>query len=46
MDIVSKLYCIRKTVTCMLYDRGYLVPKQLREETIDEFKAKFTDSLK
>eukprot|EP00027_Filamoeba_sp_ATCC50430_P008977 CAMPEP_0168560796 /NCGR_PEP_ID=MMETSP0413-20121227/11253_1 /TAXON_ID=136452 /ORGANISM="Filamoeba nolandi, Strain NC-AS-23-1" /LENGTH=186 /DNA_ID=CAMNT_0008592125 /DNA_START=128 /DNA_END=688 /DNA_ORIENTATION=+ len=28
----------------MLYDRGYLVPQQLREETLEEFKSKFADS--
>lgn len=46
MDNTTKLYYIRKTLTSMLYDRGYLVPQQLREETIEEFKSKFADSPK
>mmetsp|Transcript_29667 Transcript_29667/g.41764 ORF Transcript_29667/g.41764 Transcript_29667/m.41764 type:complete len:203 (-) Transcript_29667:68-676(-) len=44
MDNTSKLFYIRKTLTSMLYDRGYLVPQQLREETLEEFKSKFADS--
>ncbi len=40
-DLVSRLYHIRKTVVKMLDDRGYLLPKEEIEFTLDDFKRRF-----
>jgi hypothetical protein len=41
-DVVSRLYHIRKTVVKMLDDRGYLLPKEELEFTLDNFKQRFS----
>jgi hypothetical protein len=40
-DAVSRLYRIRKTVTKMLEDRGYLLTKEESEFTLESFKTRF-----
>lgn len=44
MDEATKLFYIRKTLIHMLLDRGYLVTATQKDETLDDFKAKFSDT--
>ena len=41
MDLVTRLYKVRRTCNQMLRDRGYIVSEQDVEQSIDEFKEKF-----
>merc|ERR1712093_969604 len=40
-DIAQRLYQVRKTVTEMLVERGYIVSEDELSETLDDFKARF-----
>jgi len=40
---MTKLFNVRKTLTTMLHDRGFLIPQSLKEETQEEFLEKFKD---
>ena len=40
-DQVSRLFHIRKTVVKMLDDRGFLLPKDDLEFSLDQFKERF-----
>jgi len=42
MDNATKLFYIRRTLVQMMIDRGYLVSQSLKDETLEDFKGKFT----
>jgi len=42
MDNATKLFYIRRTLVQMMIDRGYLVSQSLKDETVEDFKGKFS----
>jgi len=44
MDDLTKLYQVKRTVTQMLHDRGYIVSQAELDQTKEEFKAKYSEA--
>lgn len=43
VETLSRLFRVRKTVTKMLEDRGYIVPAEEKKQTLDDFRQKYGD---